>query len=245
MRHLMIQSCAPVGNSERPRRRNDSPPSDNGFWPDDRKGGAQSVMTACIMTRNFTFITSLRSRRAGRTLFQTSRWCTSTVTNSSTGAGSEGVTGLLEPCAVKIARTVLRGGGDSDAASLPDRNPVSSTTRTVSGSPRCSTTQAQRASRSGAACHTARPSRFRKPEGMASPWSSASCQAFFHCGVLNRASTQAMARCHDGRRVKAGRSRWATSWRESFQPLTVVRSAPVSGVSPGCVALVAILYPPC
>jgi len=27
---------------------------------------------------------------------------------------------LLEPYAVKVARTVLRGGGSSDAASLPD-----------------------------------------------------------------------------------------------------------------------------
>ena len=30
------------------------------------------------------------------------------------------MTGLLEPCAVKVARTVLRGGGCSDASSLPD-----------------------------------------------------------------------------------------------------------------------------
>jgi len=28
---------------------------------------------------------------------------------------------LLEPCAVKVACTVLRGGGDSDASSLPDK----------------------------------------------------------------------------------------------------------------------------
>ena len=33
----------------------------------------------------------------------------------------EGVTGLLEPCAVKAARTVLRGGGASNGTSLPDR----------------------------------------------------------------------------------------------------------------------------
>jgi hypothetical protein len=33
--------------------------------------------------------------------------------------GSE-VSDLLEPCEVKISRTVLRGGGDSDVASLPD-----------------------------------------------------------------------------------------------------------------------------
>lgn len=28
---------------------------------------------------------------------------------------------LLEPCAVKVASTVLRGGGSGNAASLPDR----------------------------------------------------------------------------------------------------------------------------
>ena len=28
--------------------------------------------------------------------------------------------GLLEPCAVKVARTVLRGRGSGDTASLPD-----------------------------------------------------------------------------------------------------------------------------
>ena len=28
--------------------------------------------------------------------------------------------GLLEPCAVKVARTVLRGGGRGDTSSLPD-----------------------------------------------------------------------------------------------------------------------------
>ena len=28
--------------------------------------------------------------------------------------------GLLEPCAVKVARTVLRGGGGGDISSLPD-----------------------------------------------------------------------------------------------------------------------------
>ena len=32
----------------------------------------------------------------------------------------EGLIGLLEPCAVKVASTVLRGGGDSDATPLPD-----------------------------------------------------------------------------------------------------------------------------
>ena len=35
-------------------------------------------------------------------------------------ASRQGVTGLLEPCAVKAASTVLRGGGDSDVTSLPD-----------------------------------------------------------------------------------------------------------------------------
>ena len=29
--------------------------------------------------------------------------------------------GLLEPCAVKVARTVLRGGGGGDITSLPDK----------------------------------------------------------------------------------------------------------------------------
>ena len=32
----------------------------------------------------------------------------------------DGVIGLLEPCAVKVARTVLRGGWHGDMLSLPD-----------------------------------------------------------------------------------------------------------------------------
>ncbi|MGD1857159.1 MAG: hypothetical protein ACFB2W_23240 [Leptolyngbyaceae cyanobacterium] len=30
--------------------------------------------------------------------------------------------GLLEPCAVRVARTVLRGGGGGDVTFLPDTN---------------------------------------------------------------------------------------------------------------------------
>ena len=35
------------------------------------------------------------------------------------------MTGLLEPCAVKVARTVLRGGGGSNDTSLPDLEKLS------------------------------------------------------------------------------------------------------------------------
>ena len=45
-RHLTIQTCAPTGDNERLRKRNFYRPSNNGFWPDDRKGAAQYVRTA-------------------------------------------------------------------------------------------------------------------------------------------------------------------------------------------------------
>ena len=73
MRRLMIQTCAPIGNSERPGKRNFFPLGDNGNWLNGKRGIAQSAAKACTTTKNFMFITSFPNHKAGKTQSQTSR----------------------------------------------------------------------------------------------------------------------------------------------------------------------------
>ena len=44
--------------------------------------------------------------------------------DSSTRPGASGTLSRLEPCAVKVASTVLRGRGGGNAAPLPDKSPT-------------------------------------------------------------------------------------------------------------------------
>src|SRR5215203_2219060 len=74
------------------------------------------------------------------------------------------------------------------------RSPVSSTTSTASGSPKCSVRYPRTSSRSASASHTARPSRCCIPSGLGSPACSAIVQQFLRGRSASRPRTNALAR---------------------------------------------------
>ena len=70
------------------------------------------------MVKIYTFTTYSRRLKVEKTNTRTLPYYTNCATNKSTGNVKQ--CSLLEPCAVKVARTVLRGGGYGDILSLPD-----------------------------------------------------------------------------------------------------------------------------
>src|SRR5512132_2833823 len=97
------------------------------------------------------------------------------------------------------------------------RSPVSSTTSTAPGSPRCSTTWSRRSSRTLSWSHTARPSRCCIPSGLGSPACSAIVQQFLRGRSASSPRTNALARHRRSTRPNRPATRPSNSSNNSCQ----------------------------
>jgi hypothetical protein len=95
------------------------------------------------------------------------------------------------------------------------RSPVSSTNKTASGSPTCSTSKVRTSSRTASWSHTARASRCCIPSGLASPACSAIVQRFLRGRSESSPLTNALARRRSSTRANRPATRPITSSNSS------------------------------
>ena len=102
-------------------------------WPESRTASAGYVIPRCSIGRHYTFTILNQGGRNEGTRMRTARSYTASAINRYTGANAPkrrmhresnccgAARSLLEPGAVKVARTVLQGLGDGDIPRLSDR----------------------------------------------------------------------------------------------------------------------------
>ena len=88
--------------------------------PGHRMVNARFAETPFLRKRKYIFITRRSEQKVVRIVMTISNWYTYSVTNKYTANEVRGVSDLPKPCAVKVARTVLRGENGSDVTLLPD-----------------------------------------------------------------------------------------------------------------------------
>jgi RNA-directed DNA polymerase len=97
--------------------------ADSGLWQNARTASVLAAARACTMASTSTSTALSPNGSAGKMISTTCSSCTSIATSKflPTRSKPADVSGLLEPCAGKLACAVLRGVDCSDAIHLPDR----------------------------------------------------------------------------------------------------------------------------